>query len=181
MTLFSSMEASNWLSHLSSFLSISVEVVRLMMDGYTVVLKGGLSIYLPIYLSSYLPIYLSIFFTQNTFILPYHPHSTLFPTFILFPNPTYHSHPILPTLSSPFLILSSSQLLKLPTTSDEKGRDESCIVGCLVEMMMVEGCRTMEGFERMVQKQWCAMGYSFCDRGGFLGNLSEQVRGEGWL
>nr|XP_045001330.1 myotubularin-related protein 10 isoform X3 [Jaculus jaculus] len=47
---------------------------------------------------------------------------------------------------------------------EEEGRDLSCLVASLVQVMMDPHFRTITGFQSLVQKEWVMAGYPFLDR-----------------
>lgn len=47
---------------------------------------------------------------------------------------------------------------------EEEGRDLSCLVASLVQVMMDPYFRTISGFQSLVQKEWVMAGYQFLDR-----------------
>ena len=47
---------------------------------------------------------------------------------------------------------------------ENDGRDLSCIVSSLVQIILDPHCRTINGFQSLIQKEWVALGHPFCDR-----------------
>lgn len=47
---------------------------------------------------------------------------------------------------------------------EDTGRDLSCVVSSLVQLMADTHCRSVSGFQALVQKEWVAMGYPFTTR-----------------
>lgn len=47
---------------------------------------------------------------------------------------------------------------------EEEGRDLSCLVASLIQVMMDPYFRTINGFQSLVQKEWVMAGYQFLDR-----------------
>ncbi|KAG8440392.1 hypothetical protein GDO86_006229 [Hymenochirus boettgeri] len=47
---------------------------------------------------------------------------------------------------------------------EEEGRDVSCVVASLVQLMLDPYFRTMVGFQSLIQKDWVMSGYPFLDR-----------------
>ncbi|XP_075860941.1 myotubularin-related protein 10 isoform X2 [Microcebus murinus] len=47
---------------------------------------------------------------------------------------------------------------------EEEGRDLSCFVASLVQVMLDPYCRTITGFQSLIQKEWVMAGYQFLDR-----------------
>ncbi|KAM4748983.1 myotubularin-related protein 10 [Rhinophrynus dorsalis] len=47
---------------------------------------------------------------------------------------------------------------------EEEGRDLSCVVGSLVQLMLDPYFRTIVGFQSLIQKEWVMAGYPFLDR-----------------
>ena len=50
------------------------------------------------------------------------------------------------------------------TLPEETGRDFSCVVSSLVQIMIDPYFRSISGFEMLVQKEWVAMGHPFMTR-----------------
>ena len=48
--------------------------------------------------------------------------------------------------------------------TEPDGRDVSCIVSSLVQLLCDPHCRSIIGFETLIQKEWVAMGHPFCSR-----------------
>ncbi|KAG8516357.1 Myotubularin-related protein 10, partial [Galemys pyrenaicus] len=48
--------------------------------------------------------------------------------------------------------------------TEEEGRDLSCIVASLVQVMLDPYFRTITGFQSLIQKEWVMAGYQFLDR-----------------
>ena len=48
--------------------------------------------------------------------------------------------------------------------AEDTGRDLSCVVSSLVQLMADTHCRSVSGFQALVQKEWVAMGYPFTTR-----------------
>ncbi|KPI97086.1 Myotubularin-related protein 10-B [Papilio xuthus] len=46
------------------------------------------------------------------------------------------------------------------------GVDYSAVVSCLTQLLVDPHCRTIAGFQSLVQKEWVALGHPFCDRLG---------------
>lgn len=53
---------------------------------------------------------------------------------------------------------------------ENDGRDLSCIVSSLVQIILDPYCRTINGFQSLIQKEWVALGHPFCDRLGHVYN-----------
>ncbi|KAL2077142.1 hypothetical protein ACEWY4_026646 [Coilia grayii] len=47
---------------------------------------------------------------------------------------------------------------------EEEDRDLSCVVACLVQLMLDPHCRSLLGFQALVQKEWVMAGHRFLDR-----------------
>ncbi|XP_036383036.1 myotubularin-related protein 12 isoform X2 [Megalops cyprinoides] len=47
---------------------------------------------------------------------------------------------------------------------EEAGSDLCCVISSLVQLMLDPYCRTLAGFQSLVQKEWVAGGHSFLDR-----------------
>ncbi|KAJ8247893.1 hypothetical protein GJAV_G00251770 [Gymnothorax javanicus] len=47
---------------------------------------------------------------------------------------------------------------------EEQGRDLCCVVSCLVQLMLDPHCRSLLGFQTLVQKEWVTGGHRFLDR-----------------
>ena len=50
------------------------------------------------------------------------------------------------------------------TLAEEGGRDLSCVVSSLAQLMMDPHYRSISGFQALVQKDWVAMGHPFSTR-----------------
>lgn len=59
---------------------------------------------------------------------------------------------------------------------ENDGRDLSCIVSSLVQIILDPYCRTINGFQSLIQKEWVALGHPFSDRLGHVYNdtITEQ-------
>lgn len=44
------------------------------------------------------------------------------------------------------------------------GVDYSAVVSSLTQLLVDESCRSLTGFQSLVQKEWLALGHPFCDR-----------------
>lgn len=44
------------------------------------------------------------------------------------------------------------------------GVDYSAVVSSLTQLLLDPHCRTLPGFQSLVQKEWLALGHPFCDR-----------------
>ena len=61
-------------------------------------------------------------------------------------------------------------------TSEETGYDVSCVISCLVQLMLDPEYRTQQGFASLVQREWVVMGHPFQRRNHLVqGADSEQV------
>ncbi|XP_041929514.1 myotubularin-related protein 10 isoform X1 [Alosa sapidissima] len=47
---------------------------------------------------------------------------------------------------------------------EEEDRDLSCVVSCLVQLMLDPHCRSLLGFQGLVQREWVMAGHRFLDR-----------------
>uniref|UniRef100_T1IWR3 Galactose-1-phosphate uridylyltransferase n=1 Tax=Strigamia maritima TaxID=126957 RepID=T1IWR3_STRMM len=47
---------------------------------------------------------------------------------------------------------------------EQDGRDLSCLVSSLIQIILDSHYRTTSGFQSLIQKEWIAMGHPFCDR-----------------
>ena len=54
------------------------------------------------------------------------------------------------------------------STPEDDGRDLSCVVSSLVQLMVDPHFRSIPGFEALLQKDWVAMGYPFATRHGLI-------------
>uniref|UniRef100_A0A8C0LDE0 Myotubularin related protein 10 n=1 Tax=Canis lupus dingo TaxID=286419 RepID=A0A8C0LDE0_CANLU len=61
------------------------------------------------------------------------------------------------------IFLYNSHFLSIFLT-EEEGRDLSCIVASLVQVMLDPHFRTITGFQSLIQKEWVMAGYQFLDR-----------------
>ena len=59
-----------------------------------------------------------------------------------------------------FLSLSLSPSLH----AEETGRDFTSVVSSLFQLMVDPHCRSISGFEALIQKEWVAMGHPFAAR-----------------
>lgn len=51
-----------------------------------------------------------------------------------------------------------------------------CVISCLVQLLADPYCRTISGFQELVQREWVAMGHPFQTRFGLVNhNDDEQV------
>lgn len=58
-----------------------------------------------------------------------------------------------------------------------EGRDLSCVVSSLVQLLLDPFSRTLRGFHTLIQKEWVALGHPFCTRLGHLKPASEDAVG----
>ena len=66
--------------------------------------------------------------------------------------------------------------------TEETGYDVSCIISCLVQLMLDPEYRTQRGFASLVQREWVVMGHPFQRRNRLVqGADSEQVSWFGLL
>ncbi|GBP58136.1 Myotubularin-related protein 10-A [Eumeta japonica] len=49
-----------------------------------------------------------------------------------------------------------------------EGVDYCAVVSCLTQLLLDPHCRTISGFQSLIQKEWVALGHPFCDRLGLL-------------
>lgn len=80
----------------------------------------------------------------------------------------------------PFLLFLSvfpggNHFLSISLT-EEEGRDLSCIVASLVQVMLDPYFRTITGFQSLIQKEWVMAGYQFLDRCNHLKRSEKEVR-----
>jgi hypothetical protein len=60
--------------------------------------------------------------------------------------------------------------------SEFEGRDYSCVIASLIQVLIDSHCRTIDGFQSLVQKEWVAMGHKFTQRLGIIAkNEQEEV------
>ena len=70
----------------------------------------------------------------------------------------------------------SSRPVTAATESED--RDMGCLVSSLVQVMCDPHCRTQEGFQGLVQKEWMMSGHRFYSRLNYhRDNDKEEVRG----
>lgn len=53
---------------------------------------------------------------------------------------------------------------------ENDGRDMCCVVSSLTQILLDPYCRTINGFQSLIQKEWVALGHPFCDRLGHVYN-----------
>lgn len=58
---------------------------------------------------------------------------------------------------------------------EEEGRDLSCIIASLVQVMLDPYFRTITGFQSLIQKEWVMAGYQFLDRCNHLKRSEKEV------
>lgn len=58
---------------------------------------------------------------------------------------------------------------------EEEGRDLSCIIASLVQVMLDPYFRTITGFQSLIQKEWVMAGYPFLDRCNHLKRSEKEV------
>lgn len=51
---------------------------------------------------------------------------------------------------------------------ENDGRDMSCLVSSVVQVLLDPFCRTITGFQVLIQKEWVALGHPFSDRMGHI-------------
>ncbi|XP_070506241.1 myotubularin-related protein 10-B isoform X2 [Chironomus tepperi] len=51
-----------------------------------------------------------------------------------------------------------------------EGRDMSCVISSLIQVILDPTSRTIHGFQVLIQKEWVALGHPFCDRMGHVYN-----------
>lgn len=49
-----------------------------------------------------------------------------------------------------------------------EGRDMSCVISSLIQVLLDPFYRTINGFQSLIQKEWIALGHPFCDRMGHV-------------
>ncbi|XP_020377136.1 myotubularin-related protein 10 isoform X1 [Rhincodon typus] len=57
---------------------------------------------------------------------------------------------------------------------EEEGRDLSCVIASVMQVMLDPHYRTMLGFQSLIQKEWVVAGYRFLDRCNHLGESEKQ-------
>lgn len=57
---------------------------------------------------------------------------------------------------------------------EEEGRDLSCVVASVMQLMLDPHFRTTRGFQSLVQKEWVAAGHRFLDRCNHLGHSDKE-------
>ena len=65
--------------------------------------------------------------------------------------------------SAELVYILESQRLSV-VLQEEEGRDLSCLVASLIQVMMDPYFRTITGFQSLIQKEWVMAGYQFLDR-----------------
>ena len=58
---------------------------------------------------------------------------------------------------------------------EEDSRDLTPVVTCLVQLLLDQQCRTQQGFEALVEKEWVALGHRFKDRLGLVYGSDAEV------
>lgn len=48
--------------------------------------------------------------------------------------------------------------------TEKEDRDLSCVISCLVQLMCDPHCRSLHGFQGLIQKEWVMAGHRFLDR-----------------
>lgn len=48
--------------------------------------------------------------------------------------------------------------------AEKEDRDLSCVISCLVQLMCDPHCRSLHGFQGLIQKEWVMAGHRFLDR-----------------
>lgn len=56
----------------------------------------------------------------------------------------------------------------------------SALISSLVQLLLDPQVRTLRGFHSLIQKEWVALGHSFCLRLGHTRNQPEEQVGSGW-
>jgi len=79
--------------------------------------------------------------------------------------------PFRPSLS---ILLCTECCLSVSLT-EEEGRDLSCIIASLVQVMLDPYFRTITGFQSLIQKEWVMAGYPFLDRCNHLKRSEKEV------
>lgn len=87
-------------------------------------------------------------------------------------NTEVYTLPLLPFSLSIFL--RTNHFLSILLT-EEEGRDLSCIVASLVQVMLDPYFRTITGFQSLIQKEWVMAGYPFLDRCNHLKRSEKEV------
>ena len=96
---------------------------------------------------------------------PTHHHLSSSPFHHHLSSSPFHHH----LSSSPPTIISPSSS---PIPPEDEGRDLSCVISSLVQLMVDPYFRSISGFEALIQKEWVAMGYRFSTRHRLvLGNV----------
>ncbi|KAJ1532085.1 hypothetical protein ONE63_000714 [Megalurothrips usitatus] len=54
------------------------------------------------------------------------------------------------------------------------GRDMSCLISALTQLLLDGHFRSLSGFQTLIQKEWVAMGHPFCSRLGHISNTEIQ-------
>ena len=65
---------------------------------------------------------------------------------------------------SPLSSLRCCPATPAPPTTEDNASDLCCIISSLVQVMMDPHCRTIFGFQSLVQKEWIMGGHCFLDR-----------------
>ena len=80
---------------------------------------------------------------------------------------TYMFHPVL---------LVSVTWMNILIIAEDKSHDLSCIISCLVQLMLDDSSRTIKGIQNLIQRCWVCAGHPFCDRLSLLETSDPEVR-----
>lgn len=59
---------------------------------------------------------------------------------------------------------------------ENEGRDMSCVISSIIQVLLDPFYRTINGFQVLIQKEWIALGHPFCDRIGHIYNKQQSER-----
>lgn len=73
------------------------------------------------------------------------------------------------------IAIQLNQKNKSVVLKESTGRDLSCVISCLAQIMLDPYYRTQLGFQSLVQREWVAAGHDFLSRSGHLSGNAEEV------
>jgi len=72
---------------------------------------------------------------------------------------------------------ASAELLEclMCVIAEASGTDYVAVVSCLVQLALDPHCRTLRGFENLVEREWVALGHHFVERCALAANKDGEV------